>query len=190
MAHSNNSITTGKFSGTIGKELVFRDWDGKTVVAKAPKKRKGVPTPEQAELQKRFLRATKYAQGVKANPNQGMATAYATKLRARQNVYSRAVEDYMNSPEVFSINTREYTGASGGKIVVGAMDDFRVVSVRVEIYTANGQLLESSRAEQDASNSLDWNFTATMANSPLAGTKIIAIATDVPGNEGILEVTL
>ena len=40
MAHSNNSVITGKLKfGTIGKELVFRDWEGKTVVAKAPKAR-------------------------------------------------------------------------------------------------------------------------------------------------------
>ena len=34
MANSNNSVITGKFRGSLGKELVFRDWDGKTVVAK------------------------------------------------------------------------------------------------------------------------------------------------------------
>lgn len=38
MAHSDNSVITGKLSGSLGKELVFRDWDGKTVVAKSPKK--------------------------------------------------------------------------------------------------------------------------------------------------------
>jgi hypothetical protein len=30
MAHSNNSVITGKLKGMLGKELVFRDW--KTVV--------------------------------------------------------------------------------------------------------------------------------------------------------------
>jgi hypothetical protein len=41
MAHSNNGIIAGKLRGTLGKELVFREWEGKTVVAKAPKKRTG-----------------------------------------------------------------------------------------------------------------------------------------------------
>jgi hypothetical protein len=189
MANSNNSIVTGKFSGTLGKEIVFRDWDGKTVVAKAPKKRKGDPTPEQVVIQERFLLASKYARGIVKNPDQGMAEAYAANLRPRQNVYSRAVEDFMNLPEVKNINTRNYTGVSGGKIVVRAVDDFRVVSVWVEIYAANGTLLEAGRAVQDL-NGLDWTFSTTMANSPLAGSKIKAIATDVPGNEGILEVSL
>jgi len=37
---------------------------------------------------------------------------------------------------------------------------------------------------------LDWIYTAKQANTPLAGTKITAIATGVPGNEGILDVSL
>ena len=189
MAYSNNSIITGKFRGTLGKELVFREWEGKTVVAKAPKSRKGEPTPEQVEIQEKFLLASRYAQAVLKNPDQGMAEAYAAVLRPRQNVYSRAVEDFMSSPVVKSISTRNYNGASGDKIVVRAVDDFRVVSVWVEIYAANGTLLEAAKTEQ-AANGLDWTFTATQANTVLAGSKIKAIATDVPGNEGTLEVTL
>ena len=61
MANSNNSVITGKLRGTLGKELVFRDWEGKTVVAKAPKSRKGESTPAQAEAQDKFLVASIYA---------------------------------------------------------------------------------------------------------------------------------
>ena len=39
MANANNSIITGKFKRSLGKELVFRGWEGKTVVAKSPKGR-------------------------------------------------------------------------------------------------------------------------------------------------------
>ena len=39
-------------------------------------------------------------------------------------------------------------------------------------------------------NGLDFIYTATQVNAQLAGSKIIAIATDVPGNEGILDVSL
>ena len=28
MAHSNNSVITGKLKGMLGKEIVFRDWAG------------------------------------------------------------------------------------------------------------------------------------------------------------------
>lgn len=189
MAHSDNSLVTGKISGTLGKELVFREWGGKTVVAKAPGKRKGDPTPAQAETQERFLLASRYARAVIQNQDKGMAEAYAAVLKPRQNVYSRALEDFMTPPVVKSINTRNYKGTIGDKIVVRAIDDFRVVSVRVEIYAANGTLLETGNAGQDV-NGLDWIYTTTQANNLLAGSKIIAIATDVPNNEGTLNVIL
>jgi hypothetical protein len=189
MAHSNNSLVTGKLKGTLGKELVFRDWEGKTVVAKAPKKREGDPTAKQAEIQQKFLLASRYARAIIKSTDKSMAEAYATVLRPRQNVYSRALEDFLNPPDVLSINTRNYKGIAGNTIVVRAIDDFRVVSVQVEIYSANGTLLEEGKAEQDKYG-LDWMYTATQANATLAGTKITAIATDVPGNEGILVVSL
>jgi hypothetical protein len=191
MAHSNNSLTTGKLSGTLGKELVFREWEGKTVVAKAPGKRKGDPTAKQAETQQKFLIASRYARSVIKSQDKSMATAYAAVLKPRQNVYSRAVEDYMSPPVVDNINTRNYKGAVGDKIAVLAIDDFRVVSVRVEIYAASGVLLEAGNAEPSMDGfDVDWTYTATQANNLLAGSKIKAIATDVPRNEGMLEVSL
>ena len=189
MAHSDNSLVTGRISGTLNKELVFREWQGKTIVAKAPRKRKGNPNSKQAETQEKFLLASRYARAIIKSTDKSMAEAYATVLRPRQNVYSRALEDFLNPPDVKSINTRKYKGATGDKIVVRAVDDFRIVSVLVEIYAANGTLLEEGKAEQDI-NGLDWTYTATQVNTSLAGTKIIAIATDVPGNEGILDVSL
>ncbi|MEJ0079703.1 MAG: hypothetical protein WDM78_01760 [Puia sp.] len=39
-------------------------------------------------------------------------------------------------------------------------------------------------------NGIDWTYTATLANSPLTGSRINSIATDVPGNQGTLKVTL
>jgi hypothetical protein len=59
MANSNNSVITGKFRGTLGKELVFREWDGKTVVAKASKARTNPGTPAQLKIQENFTLAAK-----------------------------------------------------------------------------------------------------------------------------------
>ena len=189
MAHSTNSIVTGKFKGTLGKEIVFREWEGKTVVAKAPKSRDGEPTPAQAETQEKFLLASRYAKAVLNNQDPGMRDAYAAVLRPRQNVYSRAIEDFMSSPVVKHINTNKYTGVNGDTITVRAVDDFRVTGVMLEVYAADGTLLEKGNAVQNV-NGIDWSYTATQANNLLPGSKIKAIATDVPGNEGTLEVIL
>jgi hypothetical protein len=189
MAHSNNSVITGKFKGSLGKELVFRDWEGKTIVAKSPKARSGEPHPKQVITQEKFLLASRYAKAIISAQDKSMAEAYALAVRPRQNTYSRALEDFLNSPDVKSIETRKYKGIIGDTIVIRAVDDFRVLGVHVEIHSANGTLLESGNAVMNA-NGLDWTYTATQANNLLAGSKIRAIATDVPNNEGTLEITL
>jgi hypothetical protein len=186
MGNSNNSVITGKLRGTLGKELVFRDWEGKTVVAKAPGERKGEASPSQVQIQERFLLASRYAKAVITGQDQGIRDAYNAALRPRQNLYSRALEDFLSLPEVKKIDAGNYTGVAGTKVVVRALDDFRVTGVVVEIYAASGTLLEKGDAVQQI-NGLDWTYTATQANSPLTGSKIKAIATDVPGNQGIFE---
>jgi hypothetical protein len=77
----------------------------------------------------------------------------------------------------------------GSTIIIRAVDDFRVTGVQMQIYAASGTLLEKGNAVQQT-NGLDWTYTATLANATLTGSKINAIATDVPGNTGTLAVTL
>lgn len=189
MAHSNNSAITGKLSGSINKELVFRDWDGKTVVAKSPKKSKATPDAAALARREKFQIASRYAKSIIDSQDKSMAEAYAASLRPRQNAYSRALEDFIKPPVVEKIETREYTGVPGNKIVVRSWDDFRLKNLRVEIFAGNGTLLESGNATQN-DNGIDWTYTATVANSPVTGSKIKAVATDVPGNEGMLEIVL
>lgn len=189
MANATNNIITGKFRGSLGKQLVFREWEGKTIVAKSPRPRSGDPTPAQADTQEKFFLASRYAKSVTTNTDQSLAEAYASALRPRQNVYSRALEDFMNSPVVKQIDTKNYTGALNDKIAVRAIDDFRVTAVHVEILSASGALLESGDAVQNL-NGIDWTYTTTQTNSVLAGSKIKAVAKDVPGNEGVKEVVM
>jgi hypothetical protein len=187
MAHSNNSVITGKLKGSIGKELVFREWAGKTVVAKSPKARTGAPTEAQAKTQENFLLASRYAKSIVNDPE--MVAGYTAALRPRQNVYSRALEDFINPPVVTKITTRDYSGAVGDTLTIRAKDDFRVVTVLVEIYTPEGSILEKGECTQNK-NGVDFTYTAKLANPALAGSKVKAIAFDVPGNEGSLEISL
>jgi hypothetical protein len=189
MANANNSLTVGKIRGSIGKELVFREWDGDTIVAKSPKKRKGEPTDAQVQITNKFQLASQYAIGIMEGNNDPLIQAYTAAIKKKQNLYSRIMEDYLKAPQVISINKRDYTGAIGSKINITALDDFRVVRVIAEIYAANGTLLETGDAVMDE-NKVGWVYTATQNNNLLAGTKIKAIAIDIPKNEGTLEITL
>jgi hypothetical protein len=189
MAHSTHSIISSKLSGMIGEELVFRQWAGKTIVAKAPCKRPGRPTRAQAVIRDRFLMASRYARAILSNADPALADAYRAVLKPRQNLYTRALQDFISVPVVQQLDTREYTGQQGSLVKVRAVDDFRVTEVWVEIYTAAGSLLESGLAEQQLSG-LDWTYRAQKDNSLLSDSRVKATARDVPGNEGSLEVVL
>ena len=93
----------------------------------------------------------------------------------------------MNVPEVKFIRIEDYKGVVGDKIIIRAVDDFRVLRVLVEIHTSDGSLIESGNATQNV-NGIDWTYTVTKINNLSEGSTIKAIATDVPGNEGILVV--
>jgi len=188
MAHSNEGIIAGKLRGSLGKELVFRDWEGKTVVAKAPRRRKNnTLSAGQEETQERFLLASRYAKSILQD--EAMKEGYAAALKPRQNVYSKAVTDFLTIPVVKQINTQNYQGVPGNMIVARAYDDFRVTGVDIEIRNADGTLLEQGAAIAHY-NGLDWNYIATQTNNALTGCSVKAIATDVPGNEGVMEVML
>lgn len=187
MATSNNSIITGKLQGMLGKELVFRRWAGKTIVAKAPQGFDGVPTAEQAKIRENFQLGARYAKEAVKNPD--MAAAYKTALNPRQNVYSRALQDFVTPPRIMGFHTRDYSGAAGNPILIKATDDFRVKDVYLEIYSPQGVLLEKGKAGLVA-DSQQWLYTTTEANSQVAGSILKAIAVDVPGNEGSLEIVL
>jgi hypothetical protein len=178
-----------KLRGTLGKELVFREWDGKIIVSKAVKSRKGNFSPAQALTRERFQLASRYAKGIIQGQDQGIRDAYTAALKPRQTLYCRATEDFLSVPVVKKIDTGGYNSASGSRIIVHAVDDFRVVAVQVEIYSTGGTLLEKGNAVQEP-NGIYWSYTATQENSPLTGSQIKAIAYDVPGNQGTRELRL
>lgn len=178
-----------KLRGALGKELVFREWDGKIIVSKAVKSRPGNSSPAQALTRERFLLASRYAKGIIQGQDQGIRDAYAAALKPRQTLYCRATEDFLSVPVVKKIDTGGYTGANGSRIMIHAVDDFRVVAVQVEIYNTGGILLEKGNAVQQL-NGIYWSYIATRENSPLTGSRIKAIASDVPGNEGTCELRL
>ncbi len=184
---TTNGLIAGQLKGSLGKELVFREWAGLTIVSKAPRSRGNAAGSIQAEMQERFVLGARYARNILKDPD--MAEAYRQTLKPRQNLYSRALQDFVVFPVVKEIIAREYKGQPGDTITIRAIDDFRVARVQVEIYSASGDLLESGEAVAQAGG-FRWDYTATQANQPLAGSTVKAIATDVPGNQGSLEMVV
>ncbi len=93
MARVNGNIILEKHSGAIGKQLVYRQFNGKTVVSKYPDRSKVVYTPDQLQYRKIFALASKYASDIVKDP----VKKRAYKVTPGASVYHTALRDFMNA---------------------------------------------------------------------------------------------
>jgi hypothetical protein len=183
MKAKDNVVTKG-FSGALDRTITFIQKAGKTYVGKFRRKVTDAPTEKMLAVRTRFSASVIYAK--KAVKSLATRALYLAGRQPGQSAFNVAVADAYNAPTVDGILTTNYHGAIGNTITVDANDDFKVVSVVVSIHDGAGNLVEQGNAltQEDEPG---WLYTATQANAALAGSKISAVATDMPGNTGTLE---
>ena len=178
---TNNPAVDGA-SGMLGKNFVYRQWNGRTIMANKPKKRGKLSEKQLAQVT-RFQYAAEYARertkspeykhlyqrGV--DPKKDMFSAYAVALR-----------DFLNPPKVSDVDAKDYTGEAGQIIRVRATDDFMVKSVTVTITSAENKVIETGEAIARGKKGL-WRMTTTVRNANVRGTVIMVVAKDLAGNE-------
>lgn len=179
MAKVGDNMVTTSLSGKLGNLLVFRNRNGKTYVAKAPRERTGEPSEAQKQHQAKFQEAVIYARGAIADP--ATKAAYEASAEGGQNAYNVAVADFFNAPHIDEVDLSNYTGQPGSFIRIRAVDDFNVAEVTVTIQNSDGSEVESGAA-QSSIGDIWWHYTATANNESLEGDKIIIRVSDVPGN--------
>ena len=176
------------FSGKIGRNMVFRQTKSdEVIIARKPRKSKKKPHEKRLATQKTFKRGALYAKLVESDPE--VKALYAASTKGMQSAFNLALRDACKPPVINSIDLSLYKGQPGDVILVDATDDFKVVSVKVSIYAADGELIEQGEASIPDLE-LDWVYRATVLNALLAGSRIIATAFDMPKNQGSLEITV
>ena len=179
MAESKNNVITHGLSGKLGDLIVFRNWNGKTIVANKPSPRTSELSQAQKEHQKHFQEATIYGKAALTDPT--TKAGYEAAASDGETAYNVSVADFFHAPNIDEINVSKYTGKIGDTITVKATDDFKVTEVSVAIYNADGSEVEHGLAVQSA-NGVDWVYTATADNDSLDGDKIVVQASDLPGH--------
>lgn len=184
MAKFGNNFLTHDLSGKLGDLVVFRQRDGRTILANKPGKRNHEPSAAQAAHQFRFQQAVLYAKSVKNDPE--MEAEYAVKAVDGLTVYNVAMADFFLAPHIDEIDVTLYNGQPGSKIKVRAVDDFKVAAVTVSIENTDGVQVEHGAAVREPNN-LDWIYTVTGDPGVSSGQKIVICASDMPGNLAKLE---
>ena len=186
MAEAKGNIITKGLSGTIGRQLTFRIKAGKTIVSKLLTPSTAPPSDKAAAIRAKFLSSSQYAK--KAIKDPALKALYKAAATGGQTAFNLALADAFKAPVVSKITTDNYHGVIGNTLLVEATDDFKVNAVVVSINSAAGDLLEKGNGVVQENG--DWLYTTTAANAALAGSKIMAIATDLPGNSTSFTVTV
>jgi hypothetical protein len=97
MAKVKNNSLFAALQGTIGEDLVFKQYADKVVVSKYPDMSKVKPSERQLEQRKKMAEAIVYAKSVMRNP--ALNAAYEKDLKPGESVYKKAVRDFLKKRE-------------------------------------------------------------------------------------------
>ena len=186
MAKIKGNLIMMNVSGMLGKQIVVKNRAGKQYLSAPPTIDENRPlTPNKAAWREKFKDFAAYGKYTGTIPD--LKAAYKAAAKPGQTAYNVAFKDARYPPEVTGLSTQGYSGNPGDKIFVHAKDDFKVTAVKISIYSASGELIEEGNAVDDG---VLWMYAVANANNIVKGSKIVATAYDLPGNEGVKEIVL
>jgi hypothetical protein len=103
---ATNPIING-LSGMLGKNLVFKRWGDKTIVASYTKPKK--QSEQQKQNRSKFREATHWAKMILKDPVRKTYYQKQAKKLGLPNAYTAAITDYMRKPNVEVDNQRKGT---------------------------------------------------------------------------------
>jgi len=179
MAISFNNVITSHYSGRVG-DIVFRNYNGKSVMAKRPDCSKVIKTALQWENMNKFAKAVKYGLFVMANH---VLSEYYRMKRPDLSPFHAAISDYLTRPIIESVDVRKYKGHPGDVVTISAWDKWNIEGVGVVIFNAIGDIIEFGAAvPKEFSGNTEWDYTATVENIDYKSSRILVRAKDRPGN--------
>jgi hypothetical protein len=180
MASSKHNILTKGLSGMVGKQIVFRTWNGKTFISIAPKKPKK-QSPIQKENRSKFKRATIYAKSMMKDPLRKAEYKDIAKKLQLPNAYTAAITDYMRNPQIEALDLASYSGKADEEIkVTVSKKGFEIQEVEVVVVDQNGEALDEGKAVKGPGN--EWIYRTTKNIQEKESAMFLIKARDRTGN--------
>jgi hypothetical protein len=189
MSKLKDKTEVGSF---FGEAVTVTKVNNRLVVKNRPKRngKKRVLTENEIAQQDHFKQAARYASFVQNNEE--LNVLYAARKRSKyESAYTVALADFHNAPKISDLIVNKEETDDKDEIQVNASDDFMVMRVSVEIFAADGSLIERGNATQNTEKYIDcWFYIPAVAQPTQPGMKIIATAYDRPGNKTAREIVL
>lgn len=157
--YKRNALTKGA-SGSFGDEFVFRQVDGKTIIAQTPSEPESV-SKFQIAARKRFLEATYYAKSVMAHPGMQQEYAAIAKLKKfRGGAMVAAVTDYLKSGKLVAAYAHQFDSNVGFPVTIVLADNYKAKEMKVTISNKDGTIIENGNASFEFGKTA-WVYTTT-----------------------------
>ncbi|MRG48258.1 hypothetical protein GFS24_24270 [Chitinophaga sp. SYP-B3965] len=143
MAMLTDNLLLKGASGTFGKQFVFRQRNGKTVICKMPKPYEKPPTDKQLANRERFSRANTYAKAAIADPVKKQY--YLAMAKPGHSAYNVAFREAFHGPEITKVSVE------AGIVTIQVKDSYIVDNVKVE---SSGQI----RPATPGKNRREWEY--------------------------------
>ena len=152
MAVVKDNVFINGISGKLGKQLVFKHWNGKTFVCVKSK-----PTTKESLKQKenrsKFKKASIFARIMMDDPAKKAEYKKIAKELKLPNAYTAAVTEYMRKPDIQEVDTTNYSGKANEEIKVKVKKKgFEVEEVQVIIMDKEGKVVEEGKAKKGVAN--------------------------------------
>lgn len=181
-----NSLIKG-MSGSLGN-AVLRKVGNTTIISGKPKAPRKQSEQQRINRQK-FKAASWYAKEMLKDPQKRAYYLQKAKKLKLPNAYTAAVTEYMRKGEIKAVDTRAFTSKPGGAIKINVHKKaFAIHKVRVTVFNAHDEVLETRLAEKLSNNLFIFKASAHLMPGDVG--KITVALEDHPLNVITKEVRL
>jgi len=143
MAIATGTITKG-LSGTVG-DLIFRNYNGKTVVSPRPIYKNETNTPARKLARGNFREATYFARDAMRDAKQKSYYLQKAKQLKLPNAYTAAITDYLRKAKLTASTRSSFTRKKGVVINILVNKAFKVDSINAMLLNQRGDILAQQK---------------------------------------------
>ncbi|WP_276374402.1 hypothetical protein [Chryseolinea sp. H1M3-3] len=165
--------------GAVG-DLIFRNYNGKTIVSARPVYKNETNTEARRQARARFSDAALFASHAMQNPKQKAYYQQKARQLKLPNAYTAAITDYLRKAKATVITPSSFSARKGDIIVIRVSKSvFKIASIKVMACDQQGKVL----SEQALTGTQDQKIFHFTFAEDFPDFDKLKITTDEPGDQ-------